>query len=96
MTFRNRFIYLLFILFLGLNMSFFAQTKTENSSTMTSELIQPPYLKTGDTVAIVAPSGILKNREGEVQQAVALLKTWGLHAIVGKHVFSKANHFAGY
>nr|WP_321244614.1 LD-carboxypeptidase [uncultured Psychroserpens sp.] len=58
-------------------------------------LIQPPYLKAGDTVAIVAPSGILKNRTDEVDQAVALLKSWGLHAVVGKHVFSKGNHFAG-
>nr|WP_045475316.1 LD-carboxypeptidase [Winogradskyella sp. PG-2] len=62
---------------------------------MISELIQPPYLKAGDTVAIVAPSGILKNREREVQQAVDLLKSWGLNAVVGKHVFSKSNHFAG-
>ncbi|WP_299366563.1 LD-carboxypeptidase [Winogradskyella sp.] len=62
---------------------------------MTTDLIQPPYLKEGDTVAIVAPSGILKNREREVQQAIDLLKSWGLHAVVGQHVFSKANHFAG-
>ncbi len=60
-----------------------------------SSLIHPPYLKAGDTVAIVAPSGILKNREREVRQAQALLKSWGLHTIVGKHVFKKANHFAG-
>jgi muramoyltetrapeptide carboxypeptidase len=59
------------------------------------KLIQPPYLKAGDTVAIVAPSGILKNRTKEVEQAKALLKSWGLNAVVGKHVFSKANHFAG-
>lgn len=58
-------------------------------------LIQPPYLKAGDTVAIVAPSGILKNRNDEVQQALALLKSWGLNAIIGKHVFSQADHFAG-
>jgi len=58
-------------------------------------LKQPPYLKAGDTVAIVAPSGILKNRTDEVQQAQALLKSWGLHSVVGKHVFSKADHFAG-
>lgn len=58
-------------------------------------LIQPPYLKAGDTVAIVAPSGILKNRNDEVDQAAALLKSWGLHAVVGKNVFSKGNHFAG-
>ncbi|WP_241697168.1 S66 peptidase family protein [Winogradskyella eckloniae] len=72
-----------------------AQNESDNSIKMTSKLIQPPYLKAGDTVAIVAPSGILKNREREVQQALDLLKSWGLHAIVGKHVFSKSNHFAG-
>jgi len=60
-----------------------------------STLIQPPYLKAGDTIAIVAPSGILKNRTGEVQRAKALLKSWGLYAVVGKHVFSQSNHFAG-
>jgi muramoyltetrapeptide carboxypeptidase len=58
-------------------------------------LIQPPYLKAGDTVAIVAPSGILKNRNDEIQQAIDLLQSWGLNAIVGKHVFSQADHFAG-
>ena len=58
-------------------------------------LIQPPYLKAGDTVAIVAPSGILKDRTDEVQQAIELLQRWGLNAVVGKHVFSKADHFAG-
>ncbi|MAB47151.1 MAG: LD-carboxypeptidase [Flavobacteriaceae bacterium] len=62
---------------------------------MNDKLIRPAYLKAGDTVAIVAPSGILKNRDREVQQAVDLLKDWGLNAIVGEHVFSKADHFAG-
>ncbi|MGS2725564.1 S66 peptidase family protein [Psychroserpens sp. BH13MA-6] len=59
------------------------------------EMIQPPYLKAGDTVAIVAPSGILKNRNDEVNQAVKLLESWGLHTTVGQHVFNQANHFAG-
>jgi muramoyltetrapeptide carboxypeptidase len=77
------------------NTTAYAQDRTDNSKEMTSKLIRPPYLKVGDTVAIVAPSGILKNREREVQQAVDLLKNWGLHAVVGKHVFSKSNHFAG-
>jgi len=72
-----------------------AQTKRTHLTSMDSSLIQPPYLKAGDTVAIVAPSGILKHREREINQAVALLKSWGLHAIVGKHVFNKAHHFAG-
>jgi muramoyltetrapeptide carboxypeptidase len=58
-------------------------------------MIQPPYLKAGDTVAIVAPSGILKERTGEIEQAVALLNSWGLQVVLGKHIFNQANHFAG-
>ena len=72
-----------------------AQKDTENSSEMTSKLIQPPYLKAGDTVAIVAPSGILKNRKHGVDESVALLKSWGLHVVVGDHVFNDNHHFAG-
>ena len=95
MILRAHLLFTLFSLVLGMNSTVNAQNESDNSNKMTSELIQPPYLKAGDTVAIVAPSGILKSREGEVQQAVALLKSWGLHADVGKHVFSKADHFAG-
>lgn len=92
----RRLILLFFFAFITVaNNIVFAQNKTDNAQKMNNQLIQPPYLKAGDTVAIVAPSGILKSREGEVQQAVNLLKSWGLHAVVGKHVFSKSNHFAG-
>src|SRR5690606_20459297 len=66
-----------------------------NSSKPLQTLKQPPYLKAGDTVAIVAPSGILKNRNTEIEQAKTLLKSWGLHPVVGKHVFKQNNHFAG-
>jgi muramoyltetrapeptide carboxypeptidase len=93
MILRRHLIYLFFSLLSVLNSK--AQSETNNSTEMLKELIQPPYLKAGDTVAIVAPSGILKNREREVQQAVELLNDWGLNAIVGKHVFSTSNHFAG-
>ncbi|MGB6269746.1 MAG: LD-carboxypeptidase [Olleya sp.] len=64
-------------------------TKTE------TKLIQPPYLKAGDTVAIVAPSGVLKSRNDEVNRAIKLLESWQLNVVVGKHVFKQANHFAG-
>ena len=95
MILRAHFLYLIFAITLILSSDAFTQNNTDNSIEMTSKLIQPPYLKAGDTVAIVAPSGILKHREREVQQAVDLLKSWGLHAVVGKNVFSKSNHFAG-
>jgi len=66
-----------------LNSSFMNAQKLDNASTLTmnTKLLQPPYLKAGDTVAIVAPSGILINRKDEVEHAKTLLKRWGLHAI---------------
>ena len=60
-----------------------------------NDLVQPPFLKPGDTVAIVAPSGILKNKEGEVNRAKALLLSWGLHVTLGANIFKQNNHFAG-
>ncbi|MGE5942862.1 MAG: S66 peptidase family protein, partial [Flavobacteriales bacterium] len=77
---------------------FFGKTEAsaqDNTSKQTKTLKQPPYLKAGDTVAIVAPSGILKNRSAEIEQAKTLLKSWGIYVIVGKHVFNQNNHFAG-
>ncbi|WP_228530399.1 LD-carboxypeptidase [Tamlana sp. I1] len=80
------------IFFFGIEKSHAQNTADKNQN---SSLIQPPYLKAGDTVAIVAPSGILKNRQGEIKNAQELLKSWGLHSVVGKHVFTQNNHFAG-
>ncbi|MFH6770477.1 LD-carboxypeptidase [Gaetbulibacter aestuarii] len=57
--------------------------------------MQPPYLKQGDTVAIVAPSGILKNKEHDIDLAERLLRSWGLHPVLGENLFSKDHHFAG-
>lgn len=61
----------------------------------TTTLIQPPYLKIGDTVAIVAPSSILINQEKTINQAKELLETWGLQVVFGNHLFNKSGHFAG-
>ncbi|WP_441372794.1 S66 peptidase family protein [Winogradskyella sp. MH6] len=95
MDLKNSILLLYFTLSFGIIQYAYAQNQTDNSLKMNDTLLRPAYLKAGDTVAIVAPSGILKNREREVQQAVDLLKEWGLNAIVGEHVFSKADHFAG-
>ncbi len=70
-------------------------TAQDLSAKNTITLIQPEYLKAGDTVAIVAPSGILKNRNDEVEQAKALLESWNLNVVIGEHVFSQDDHFAG-
>ena len=91
---KNRFIIitLLVFLFIGTNAML---SQNANFKNPTENLIQPPYLKAGDTVAIVAPSGILKHRNEEVERAKRLLKQWNLNVVVGKHVFNQANHFAG-
>ncbi len=69
--------------------------QTGSTSGLKTKLVQPPYLKAGDTVAIVAPSGVLLNRNNEVTLATNLLKSWGLHVVIGNHVFRKHGHFAG-
>ena len=59
------------------------------------KLVTPPYLQPGDTIAIVAPAGVLKNRKTVIDKAKGLAESWGLHVVYGKHVFEQANHFAG-
>ncbi|WP_299102536.1 LD-carboxypeptidase [uncultured Winogradskyella sp.] len=95
MILKKHFVFFTLILLLVVNTTISAQSESENSTDMTSKLIQPPYLKAGDTVAIVAPSGILKNNEDEVQKATSILQSWGLHVVIGKHLYNKADHFAG-
>lgn len=56
-------------------------------------MIQPLYLKKGDTIAIVAPSGIIKDHT-TIHKAVALIQSWGLNAVLGKHIFDNENHFS--
>lgn len=58
-------------------------------------LATPPYLKKGDTIAILAPAGILLHNKQVIVKAKKLVESWGLHAVLGKHVFAQANHFAG-
>lgn len=58
-------------------------------------LIKPPYLKKGDTVAIVSPAGNLFNKQAEIQQAEKLLKNWGLNVVLGGNLFTQNNQFAG-
>ena len=76
------------ILFLN-NLNLFSQSITNN------KLIKPEYLKKGDTVAIVAPSGVLKNYNGYILKAKELLKSWELEVVIGENVFNDNGHFAG-
>ena len=59
------------------------------------KLIEPPALKKGDTIAIVAPAGILKNKGEVIVKAIALLENWGLHVVLGENMFNNGKHFSG-
>ena len=66
-----------------------------NSQEKSHKRIQPAYLQIGDTIAIVAPAGILKNRKEAILKATKLMESWGLHVVLGKNIFNQGNHFSG-
>ena len=76
-------------------LSFFLTALIAFSQTKTMKLITPPALQKGDTIAIVAPAGILKNRKHVIDKAKKLAQSWGLEVVYGKHLFNQAHHFAG-
>ncbi|RZK92763.1 MAG: LD-carboxypeptidase [Pedobacter sp.] len=55
-------------------------------------IIQPPYLKKGDKIAIVCPA---KKLPKPIDYAISVLKSWGLDVITGKSVYAEENQFAG-
>lgn len=59
----------------------------------TTAMKRPISLQNGDTIAIVAPAGIIKN-EASIYEAIALAESWGLKVVLGKHVFDKYHHFS--
>ncbi|WP_233898593.1 S66 peptidase family protein [Tenacibaculum piscium] len=65
------------------------------SQTPTMNLITPPSLLKGDTIAIIAPAGILKNRKHIIDKAKKLAQSWGLKVVYGNNLFKQENHFAG-
>ncbi len=56
-------------------------------------LIQPPYLKKGDTIGIIACARKISREE--MDPAVAILKSWGLEVVLGKNVFNTDCQFSG-
>ena len=80
---------IIFLILFLINLNLFSQSITNN------KLIKPEYLKKGDTVAIVAPSGVLKNYNGYILKAKELLKSWELEVVIGENVFNDNGHFAG-
>ncbi|HRG00177.1 MAG TPA: LD-carboxypeptidase [Bacteroidia bacterium] len=56
-------------------------------------MILPPYLKKGDTVAIIATAR--KISKEEIQPAVTFFESYGLSVLLGKNLFESNNQYAG-
>lgn len=72
----------------------FVLTNNQLLAQENSNLITPPYLQKGDTIAIVAPAGKLTTRKDVIDKAKALAESWGLHVVYGKHLFDTSGHFS--
>lgn len=59
-----------------------------------NHFVQPEYLKPGDSIMIVSPSGFVSDSTG-LDKGIELAESWGLNVILGKNVYNKHNHFAG-
>ena len=79
---------LITLFLIGINIMIYSQTEA-------TKLITPPTLQKGDTIAIVAPAGILKNRKHVIDKAKKLAESWGLKVVYGKNMFNQNHHFAG-
>jgi muramoyltetrapeptide carboxypeptidase len=61
--------------------------------TRLQELTRPRRLAPGDQVAVVATSGpVLRER---LDRGVAILRSWGLEVVVGRHALDAVRHLAG-
>ena len=87
------FIYIIIIIIS--NMNVFSQSDIEQSNVLKTQLIQPEYLKSGDTISILAPSGVLNNFDNKITKAINIFKSWGLNVVLGNHIYDKNGHFAG-
>ena len=66
-----------------------------STNKLSKKLIQPDFLKNGDTIALVAPAGILNNFESKINIAKRLFEDWGLNVVVGNNIYNRNGHFAG-
>ena len=77
------------------NMNVFSQSDIKQSNVLKTQLIQPEPLRSGDTISILAPSGVLNNFDNKITKAINIFKSWGLNVVIGNHIYDKNGHFAG-
>lgn len=78
------------------SISLMGRSKWLSLSELHQELVlvnQPPYLKAGDTVAIISPAGFISVED--IQPAVKKLEEWGYKVVVGKSIGKKDFTFSG-
>ena len=56
-------------------------------------MIRPDFLRKNDTIGIVSPSGPIK--ENALDEAISILKSWGLQVKIGKNAYNHYGVFAG-
>ena len=56
-------------------------------------MFRPPYLQSGDKVALVSPAGIIDPLS--IHDAVEVLRSWELNPIVGPNAAATYGYFAG-
>lgn len=60
---------------------------------MDNNIIMPPYLRDGDKVVIVSPSGAIES--GLIDGAAGVLRSWGLQVRIAHHAKGKFGRFSG-
>jgi muramoyltetrapeptide carboxypeptidase len=82
---KNNTVLYKFILLIFVSQSFNCQANTQ--------MITPPILQKGDTIAILATAR--KNINDNLQPAIDLLRCWGLEVVIGKSIGLDDNQLAG-
>ncbi len=56
-------------------------------------MIRPPFLQPGDTIGIAATARKVSHEE--IEPAVTIFKSWGLHVTFSHTLFESENQFGG-
>ena len=56
------------------------------------QIIKPPKLKIGDTIGVIAPSGVVEAKG--LEAGVKVLEKWGFKVKLGKHIFKKVDDYS--
>ena len=56
--------------------------------------IKPENLKIGDTISIIAPSGVLKEYDEYMYKSISLMQSWGLNVVLGSTIYDNYGHFS--